>query len=61
VTTQNNVEAEMTQACRFRFRPWRTTRITVTFKDAALTLKVTPQITAREHRHHANFAGELLA
>jgi len=46
VTTQNNVEAEMTQGVQIPIQTVANNTITVTFKDAALTLKVTPQITA---------------
>jgi type IV pilus assembly protein PilQ len=46
VTTQNNVEAEMTQGVQIPIQTVANTTVTVTFKDAALTLKVTPQITA---------------
>jgi type IV pilus assembly protein PilQ len=46
VTTQNNVEAEMTQGVQIPIQTVANNTVTVTFKDAALTLKVTPQITA---------------
>jgi type IV pilus assembly protein PilQ len=46
VTTQNNVEAEMTQGVQIPIQTIANNTVTVTFKDAALTLKVTPQITA---------------
>jgi type IV pilus assembly protein PilQ len=48
VTTQNNVEAEVRQGIQIPIQTAATanTPPTVTFKDAALTLKVTPQITA---------------
>ena len=46
VTTQNNVEAEMTQGVQIPTQTVANNTVTVTFKDAALTLKVTPQITA---------------
>ncbi len=46
VTTQNNVEAEITQGVQIPVQTEANNTITVTFKDAALTLKVTPQITA---------------
>jgi len=46
VTTQNNIEAEMTQGVQIPIQTMANNTITVTFKDAALTLKVTPQITA---------------
>jgi type IV pilus assembly protein PilQ len=46
VTTQNNVEAEMTQGVQIPIQTVANNTVTVSFKDAALTLKVTPQITA---------------
>jgi type IV pilus secretin PilQ/predicted competence protein len=46
VTTQNNVPAEMTQGVQIPIQTTANNTVTVTFKDAALTLKVTPQITA---------------
>ncbi|MCC6992585.1 MAG: type IV pilus secretin PilQ [Acidobacteria bacterium] len=46
VSTQNNVEAEITQGVQIPIQTVANTTVTVTFKDAALTLKVTPQITA---------------
>jgi type IV pilus assembly protein PilQ len=46
VTTQNNVEAEMTQGVQIPIQTVANNTVTVTFKDAALTLRVTPQITA---------------
>ena len=46
MTTQNNVEAEMTQGVQIPIQTVANNTVTVTFKDAALTLKVTPQITA---------------
>ena len=46
VTTQNNVAAEMTQGQQIPIQTVANNTVTVTFKDAALTLKVTPQITA---------------
>ena len=46
VTTQNNVAAEMTQGTQIPIQTVANNTVTVTFKDAALTLKVTPQITA---------------
>ncbi|MBA2602632.1 MAG: type IV pilus secretin PilQ [Acidobacteria bacterium] len=46
VTTQNNVEAEITQGVQIPVQTEANNTVTVTFKDAALTLKVTPQITA---------------
>ena len=46
VTTQNNVEAEVTQGMQIPMQTVANNTVTVTFKDAVLTLKVTPQITA---------------
>ncbi len=46
VSTQNNIEAEITQGVQIPIQVVANNTITVMFKDAALTLKVTPQITA---------------
>jgi len=46
VTTQNNVAAEMTQGVQIPIQTVANNTVTVTFRDAALTLRVTPQITA---------------
>ena len=46
VTTQNNIAAEMTQGVQIPIQTTANNTVTVSFKDAALTLKVTPQITA---------------
>ena len=46
VSTQNNVEAEMTQGTQIPIQTVSNNTVTVQFKDAALVLKVTPQITA---------------
>lgn len=46
VTTQNNVEAEITQGTQIPIQTVANNTVTVTFKDAALKLTVTPQITA---------------
>jgi type IV pilus assembly protein PilQ len=46
VSTQNNVEAEITQGVQIPIQTQANNTITVSFKDAALQLKVTPQITA---------------
>jgi len=46
VTTQNNVAAEMTQGVQIPIQTVANNTVTVSFKDAALTLKVTPQITS---------------
>jgi type IV pilus assembly protein PilQ len=46
IATQNNVEAEITQGSQIPIQVAANNTVTVTFKDAALTLRVTPQITA---------------
>jgi type IV pilus assembly protein PilQ len=46
VTTQNNIPAEITQGAQIPLQTVSNNTVTVTFKDAALTLRVTPQITA---------------
>jgi len=46
VSTQNNIEAEITQGVQIPIQTVANNTITVSFRDAALTLKVTPQITA---------------
>jgi type IV pilus assembly protein PilQ len=46
VSTQNNVEAEIAQGEQIPYQTIANNTVTVNFKDAALTLKVTPQITA---------------
>jgi type IV pilus assembly protein PilQ len=46
VSTQNNVEAEIMQGVQIPIQIVANNTITVSFKDAALTLKVIPQITA---------------
>jgi type IV pilus assembly protein PilQ len=46
VATLNNVEAEVTQGTQIPLQTIANNTVTVTFKDAALTLKVKPQITA---------------
>ena len=46
VSTQNNIEAEITQGVQIPIQTVANNTVTVSFKDAALTLKVTPQITA---------------
>lgn len=48
VTTQNNQEAEMTQGVQIPIQTVANNTVTVSFKDAALTLKVTPQITSAD-------------
>jgi type IV pilus assembly protein PilQ len=45
VTTQNNMEAEIKQGVQIPIQTVANNTVTVTFKDAVLTLKVTPQIT----------------
>ncbi|MET0556743.1 MAG: type IV pilus secretin PilQ [Vicinamibacteria bacterium] len=45
VTTQNNQEAEIKQGVQIPIQTVANNTVTVTFKDAVLTLKVTPQIT----------------
>jgi type IV pilus assembly protein PilQ len=46
VATQNNVEAEMTQGTEIPIQTVANNTVTVSFKPAAWTLRVTPQITA---------------
>ena len=46
VSTQNNGEAEIKQGVQIPIQTVANNTISVTFKDAALTLRVTPQITA---------------
>jgi type IV pilus assembly protein PilQ len=46
VSTQNNIEAEITQGVQIPIQTIANNTVTVQFKDAALTLRVTPQITA---------------
>jgi type IV pilus assembly protein PilQ len=48
VSTQNNVEAEITQGVQIPIQTVANNTVTVTFKDATLTLRVTPQITAAD-------------
>ncbi len=45
VTTQNNKEAEIKQGVQIPIQTISNNTVTVTFKEAVLTLKVTPQIT----------------
>jgi type IV pilus assembly protein PilQ len=45
VTTQNNIPAEMTQGIQIPIQTVSNNTVTVSFKDAALQLKVTPQIS----------------
>ncbi len=46
VSTQNNVEAEIAQGVQIPYQTVANNTVTVNFKDAALVLKVVPQITA---------------
>ncbi|MBI3048248.1 MAG: type IV pilus secretin PilQ [Acidobacteria bacterium] len=46
VTTQNNIEAQITQGIQIPIQTVANNTVTVTFRDAALSLLVTPQITA---------------
>jgi type IV pilus assembly protein PilQ len=48
VSTQNNVEAEVTQGIQIPIQTVANNTVTVTFKDAALTLRVLPQITSAQ-------------
>jgi type IV pilus assembly protein PilQ len=48
VSTQNNIAAEMTQGVQIPIQTVSNNTVTVNFKDATLTLKVTPQITASD-------------
>ncbi len=46
VSTQNNIEAEITQGIQIPIQTVANNTVTVSFRDAALTLRVTPQITS---------------
>jgi type IV pilus assembly protein PilQ len=46
IATQNNVPAKIIQGVQIPIQTVANNTVTVTFKDAALTLQVTPQITA---------------
>ena len=48
VTTQNNVQAEIVQGDQIPIQVMANNTVTVTFQDAALSLRVTPQITAAD-------------
>lgn len=48
VTTQNNIQAEMTQGVQIPIQTVANNTVTVSFKDAALKLLVTPRITAAD-------------
>ncbi len=45
ITTQNNMAAEIKQGVQIPIQTMANNTVSVTFKDAVLTLKVTPQIT----------------
>jgi type IV pilus assembly protein PilQ len=46
LTTQNNIEAEVAQGVQIPVQTSANNTVTVSFKDAVLLLKVTPQITS---------------
>jgi type IV pilus assembly protein PilQ len=46
VSTQNNIEAEIMQGIQIPIQTVANNTVTVTFRDASLILRVTPQITA---------------
>jgi type IV pilus assembly protein PilQ len=46
LTTQNNIQAEVAQGVQIPIQTVSNNTVTVTFKDAVLVLRVTPQITA---------------
>jgi type IV pilus secretin PilQ/predicted competence protein len=46
ISTQNNIEAEITQGIQIPIQTVANNTVTVTFRDAALTLRVQPQITS---------------
>jgi type IV pilus assembly protein PilQ len=46
LTTQNNIEAEVAQGIQIPIQTVANNTVTVSFKDAVLMLKVTPQITS---------------
>ena len=48
VTTQNNVPAEILQGDQIPYQTVANNTVTVQFKEAALTLRVTPRITAAD-------------
>jgi len=48
VSTQNNIEAEIAQGVQIPYQTVANNTVTTLFKDAALTLKVTPQITSAD-------------
>jgi type IV pilus assembly protein PilQ len=45
LTTQNNIEAEVAQGIQIPIQTVANNTVTVSFKEAVLVLKVTPQIT----------------
>jgi type IV pilus assembly protein PilQ len=67
VTTQNNQEAEIKQGVQIPIQTVANNTVTVSFKDAVLTLKVTPQITEADtviltlnvENNTADFANEV--
>jgi len=67
VTTQNNQSAEIKQGVQIPIQTIANNTVTVTFKDAVLTLKVTPQITEADtvilnlevENNTADFANEV--
>jgi type IV pilus assembly protein PilQ len=48
VSTQNNIAAEIAQGVQIPYQTQANNTVTVQFKDAALILKVTPQITSAD-------------
>ena len=58
VSTQNNVEAEMTQGVQIPIQTIANNTVTVTFKDAALTLRGHAADHGVEHGHHARVPRE---
>jgi len=48
VSTQNNVQAEIMQGTQIPIQTVSNNTVTISFKNAALTLRVKPQITASE-------------
>ncbi len=61
VSTQNNIEAEIMQGVQIPIQTVANNTVTVTWKDAALILRVLPQITVRQHRDHAHRRRERIA
>ena len=58
VSTQNNVEAEITQGVQIPIQTMANNTVTVTFKDAALTPQGDAADHRVEHRHHARQSRE---